>query len=104
MYKYKIKIKKIIIINNIYTIESYDNKIFISKIKNGSVNFNIYNNLSNEIFLNNIEENDIIKIYGYPKYNSKEKNIINNILIKKIIINKYNFISSESSDDEYIFS
>ena len=56
-----------------------------------------------DISLYHIQENDIIKIYGYPNYNSKEKNIINNILIKKIKINnKYEFILSDSSNDDYI--
>ena len=102
MNKYTIKIKKINIQDNLLKIISIDNIIFTSKIIKGCITFKIYNNMNDEISLQNIEENDIIKIYGYPNYISKEKNIINNILIKKIKINnKYDFIITESSDQEY---
>ncbi len=125
--KYKIKIDKILILDNVLNLLSSNGQIFKSEILKGSIGFKIFNESEQEVNLSNLEEGDIIKVYGtygtygkYEKYrtlnNNQEAgeiNIINdsnnlngkkisqknNIIIKKIIIkNKYVF-NSESSDD-----
>lgn len=128
--KYKIRIGKISIEPDEFIIESTDKQIFRSKIIRGSVNFRIYNEDLKEVSLSNIEEDDIITIYGSTK---KLENLLNNkrslfnelssdanklisliggtdklnknkIIIKKIIIkNKYDFnmdSSEEITDSE----
>ena len=100
MNKFKIKIKKIEILNNIINIISYENIIFYSKINKGSINFKIYNNKYNEIGLDNLNENDIIVIYGTINDNEN-----NNILIEKIKTNnKYMFISESSNEDIFDYN
>jgi hypothetical protein len=95
MIKTKIRIKKINIENNIFSIESSDNKLYISDIIKGSVNFKIYNEDQSEVNLSNLEEDAIIKVYG-KNHIINEKN---NIIIKKIIVqNKYIFDSDSSED------
>jgi hypothetical protein len=99
MIKNKIKIDKIDIIENLFIIKSNNNKTFYSKIIKGSVNFKLYNELNQEMNLNNIDSGDIIKIFG------KKDKENNNIIINKIIVkNKYFFNSdsdSESINDLY---
>ena len=95
MIKTKIRIKKINIENNIFSIESIDNNLYISDIIKGSVNFKIYNDDMMEVNLSNLEEDSFVKVYGKnTKINEK-----NNIIIKKIIVqNKYIFDSDSSED------
>jgi len=95
MIKTKIRIKKINIEDNIFSIESIDNKLYISDIIKGSVNFKIYNEDMIEVNLSNLEEDSCVKVYGKnTKINEK-----NNIIIKKIIVqNKYIFDSDSSED------
>jgi hypothetical protein len=101
MNKYKIKINKIDICNNIFKIISDDGIIFISPIKKGSVSFQIFNELNYEIHLGNLQENNLITIYSEPNINNYlvnklEKNII---IIKKIKMKNNYIFNSESSEE-----
>jgi len=72
---------------------STDDQLFVSKIKKGSVCFQIFDEDNHEKHLGCLEDNMLIKIVGF--LNNEE----NNIIIKKIFIkNKYVF-NSDSSDD-----
>jgi hypothetical protein len=90
--KTKIKINKIDITTNLFTITSHKNEIYTAPIIRGSVDFKIYNMNGEEVHLGNLEENDIITIY------SNNTNI--NSIIKIKIKNKYVF-NSDSSDESY---
>ena len=90
--KTKIKINKIDITQNLFTITSHKNEIYTAPIIRGSVDFKIYNMNGDEVHLGNLEENDIITIY------SNNTNI--NSIIKIKIKNKYVF-NSDSSDESY---
>jgi hypothetical protein len=73
MNKYKIRIGKILLNeSNEFIIESTEGQKFTSKITRGSVNFRIYNENMKEINLSNIEEDDIITIYGIIKKEQSE--------------------------------
>jgi hypothetical protein len=97
MNKYKIKIDKINIMNDIFSIISTTNINYVSEIRKGSVLCKIYNDDMKEISLNNLEEGDNITIYGNI---NKENNLI---IIKKIKIkNKYKFINESSEDIDNI--
>ena len=116
MEKFKIKIDKILILNNELNLLSSNGINFKSKINKGSINFKIFNESNQEVNLGNLEEGTLIKIYGIYENNETNINIKieqanenniknnkikqkNNIIIKKIIIkNKYIF-NSESSED-----
>ena len=89
--KQKIRIKNIVIENNNFIIESTKETKYESPIIYGSVSFKIYNTHNKELYLNELELGDIIKIYL--------KKDINNIVIEKIIAyEKYKFLSdSENS-------
>lgn len=104
--KYKIKINKIDIIPNYFILLSNKNELYYADITKGSVNFRIYNDNNIELYLDAINEEDNITIYGIKEDN----NIINNNLLdynKNTIINikkikikaKYKFI--EDSDNDY---
>ena len=91
--KFKIKISDISLTDKLLTIKSTENQLFVSKIKKGSVCFQIFDEDNCEKHLGCLEDNSLIKIFGF--LNNEE----NNIIIKKIFIkNKYVF-NSESSDD-----
>jgi len=114
--KHKIKIKSINIDKNNFIIESDNNLIFTSRIIKGSVDFKIYNENNQEVYLSNLEVGDLIQVYqlidSKPKKKdvdklldlldnknnnfkkSEQKNSINKIVIK----NKYVF-NSESSEN-----
>jgi hypothetical protein len=114
--KHKIKIKSINIDKNNFIIESDNNLIFTSRIIKGSVDFKIYNENNEEVYLSNLEVGDLIQVYQH--INSKpEKKDVNKLLdlldnknnnfkkpeqknsINKIVIkNKYVF-NSESSEN-----
>jgi len=97
MIKYKIKIDKINITYDIFSIISTTKNNYISEIKKGSVLCKIYNDDMKEISLNNLEEGDNVTIYGNI---NKENNLI---IIKKIKIkNKYKFINESSEDIDNI--
>ena len=88
--------KNIIIIDNIYCDDKYiyiqANDIYKSPIINGSVSFKIYDNNKNEMYLNNLNINDKIKIY-----------YTNNFIIQKIILFcKYEIISDSSDISDTI--
>jgi hypothetical protein len=91
--KNKIKISKINIENDIFSILSHNNEIFNADIIKGSVRFKIYNENKDEIYLNGIEEGDIITVYSTS---DKNKNINNIIKIK--MQNKY-ILNSDSSEE-----
>jgi hypothetical protein len=93
------------IIENIYKI-SYDNDLFLiecekyilnSSIINGSVIINIVDDDNNNIGINGLYINDIIKIY----YKEKINNTI--IPIKIIKLNNYSFNEMSSSSDGEIY-
>jgi tRNA(Ile2) C34 agmatinyltransferase TiaS len=90
MERYKIKINKINIENDKISI----NSTYVSTIYKGSVDFRIFNESNKEMSLGDINEGDLITIYG------TKNNENNNIYIKKIKIkDKYILLSdSESSD------
>ena len=90
MKKDKIKINKINIENDIFSIVSNKNVIYTAPIIRGSVMFKIYNENNNEVDLSSIDENDIITMYS---------NNINSI-IKIRIKNKYTF-NSDSSEESF---
>ena len=90
--KTKIKINKIDITQNLFTITSHKNETYVSPIIRGSVEFKIYNENGKEVHLGNLDENDIITVY----FNNSNINSIIKIKIK----NKYVF-NSESSDESY---
>ena len=90
--KYKIKINNILLTSNSFTIKSTDNIIFKSPIIKGSIGFKIYNENNNEVNLSNINNNDLIIIYG----NDNEEDVIN---IHKIVIKNNYVLNSDSSDD-----
>jgi hypothetical protein len=114
--KHKIKIKSLNIDKNNFIIESDNNLIFTSRIIKGSVDFKIYNENNQEVYLSNLEVGDLIQVYQLTdskpekkdvnklldlldnKNNnfkkSEQKNSINKIVIK----NKYVF-NSESSEN-----
>jgi hypothetical protein len=114
--KHKIKIKSLNIDKNNFIIESDNNLIFTSRIIKGSVDFKIYNENNEEVYLSNLEVGDLIQVYQLTdskpekkdvnklldllnnKNNnfkkSEQKNSINKIVIK----NKYVF-NSESSEN-----
>lgn len=97
MNKYKIKIDKINITNDIFSIISTTNINYISEIRKGSIMCKIYNEDTQEVSLNNLEEGDNVTIYGNI---NKENNLI---IIKKIKIkNKYKFINESSEDIDNI--
>jgi hypothetical protein len=92
--KTKIKINKIDITQNLFTITSHKNDIYTAPIIRGSVDFKIYNENGKEVHLGNLEENDMITVY----FNNSNINSIIKIKIK----NKYVF-NSDSSDESYDF-
>ena len=95
--KYKIKIDKIDIENNLFTITSSKNDIFNSTINKGSIDFRIYNESKKEVNLTNLEEGDNITIYGIP--DTIKNNII---IIKRIKIkNRYEFINESSDENDF---
>ena len=95
MIKYKIRINKIGFNDDSLNIISSNGLNFTGQIKKGSVNFKIYNEDKQEVNLSNLDEGNLVKIYG--------NKIKNNIIIKKIIIkNNYSF-NSDSSDEIYDF-
>lgn len=116
--RYKIRIGNILLKDDEepdkLIIESTDGLTFESKVIMGSVNFRIYNEDNKEKNLSNIQEGEIVTIYGLEKnkelFLKKEVNLgddkldktlikKNNIIIKKIIIkNKYDF-NMESSEE-----
>jgi hypothetical protein len=91
--KFKIKIDKINLMNNTFTIISNKNQIFNSNIVRGSVEFKIYTESGKEVNLSNISIGDIVTIYGYQE---EKNNIIN---IKKIKIKDMYYIMSDSESD-----
>jgi tRNA(Ile2) C34 agmatinyltransferase TiaS len=93
MSKYKIRIDKINIENNIFSIKSHNNTVFNSNITRGSVEFKIYTESGKEVNLSNINEGDLVTVYG----NLEEKNNIINI--KKIKIKDMYILMSDSSED-----
>ena len=118
--KHKIKIKSLNIVKNNFIIESDNNLIFTSRIIKGSVDFKIYNENNEEVYLSNLEVGDLIQVYQLTdskpekkdvnklldllnnKNNnfkkSEQKNSINKILIK----NKYVFNSEISENYDNI--
>lgn len=98
MEKYKIKINKLEILDDLLVILSTDNIKFVSPIIKGSVNFNIYNQFNDQLSLNNLEENNLVIIYGIPS-KKNQTTIKNSIVINKIIIkNNYTFYSDTSEE------
>ena len=61
--KTKIKINKIDITPNLFTITSHKNDVYTAPIIRGSVDFKIYNENGKEVHLGNLEENDMITVY-----------------------------------------
>ncbi len=94
----KIKINSINITKESFIITDTDGRTFTSKIKKGSVNFQVYNQDNQEVNISNIEEGDVIKIQTINKKSLDKTQQKNNIIKKIIIKNKYVF-NSESSDD-----
>ncbi len=94
----KIKINSINITQESFIITGTDGRIFTSKIKKGSVNFQVYNQDNQEVNISNIEEGDVIKIQTINEKSLDKTQQKNNIIKKIIIKNKYVF-NSESSDD-----
>ena len=87
MKKYKIKIKEIELNSKYLTITSTENKTFQTKIINGSINCRIINEERNEMFLSEINNDDLVTIYT------------KDAMIDKIVIkNKYIFISESSEE------
>lgn len=116
--KFKVKINKINISNNQLLIVSNDNIEFMSPIKKGSVECKIYNELLQEVNIGNLQENNLITIYGFQNnkkklsdnqklynyltnnYNENNENNEKNIIIIKKIMVKNNYVfNSESSSD-----
>ncbi len=108
--KFKVKIDKIIISNNELNLLSSNGITFKSQILKGSIGFKIFNEANQEVNFGNLEEGEIIKIYGTNEIikdsenlnsNSDEKKVSqkNNIIIKKIIIKNRYVFNSDSSDD-----
>jgi len=94
----KIKINSINITKESFIITDTEGRKFTSKIKKGSVNFQVYNQDNQEVNISNIVEGDVIKIES-TRDKSLDKTQQKNNIIKKIIIkNKYVF-NSESSDE-----
>ena len=82
------KIRDIIIQDNMFYIVC-DEK-YMAPIVNGSVSFKIYDTNRQQLYLDNININDNIKLY------------YKNNIIKKIIINlKYDIISDSSDMDDF---
>ncbi len=115
--KHKIKIKSINIDKNNFIIESENNLIFTSKIIKGSVDFKIYNENNEEVYLSNLEVGDLIQVHqltnSKPEKKDVDKLLIlldnknnnfkkpeqkNSIINKIVIKNKYVF-NSESSEN-----
>ena len=114
--KHKIKIKSINIDKNNFIIESENNLTFISKIIKGSVDFKIYNENNEEVYLSNLEVGDLIQVYQLTDSKPEKKDIDkllnlldknnnfkkpeqkNSIINKIVIKNKYVF-NSESSEN-----
>jgi hypothetical protein len=114
--KHKIKIKKIIIDKNNFIIESENNLTFMSKIIKGSIDFKIYNENNEEVYLSNLEVGDLIQVYQLTDSKPEKKDIDkllnlldknnnfkkpeqkNSIINKIVIKNKYVF-NSESSEN-----
>ncbi len=108
--KFKVKIDKITITNNELSLLSSNGVTFKSHILKGSIGFQIFNESNQEVNFGNLEEGEIIKIYGNRENikdaenlnsNSDEKKVSqkNNIIIKKIIIKNRYVFNSDSSDD-----
>lgn len=114
--KHKIKIKSINIDKNNFIIESENNLTFTSKIIKGSVDFKIYNENNEEVYLSNLEVGDLIQVYQLSDSKPEKKDIDkllnlldknnnfkkpeqkNSIINKIVIKNKYVF-NSESSEN-----
>ena len=90
--KYKIKIDKINLTDNSFNLYSSDNILFFSEIIKGSVKFKIFNEMDYEMSLFNLEEGELVTIYGNIM-------IENKIIIKKIIIKNKYILDSDSSED-----
>ena len=73
--KHKIKIKKIIIDKNNFIIESENNLTFMSKIIKGSIDFKIYNENNEEVYLSNLEVGDLIQVYQLTDSKPEKKDI-----------------------------
>ena len=114
--KHKIKIKLTNIDKNNFFIESENNQTFTSKIIKGSVDFKIYNENNEEVYLSNLEVGDLIQVYQLTDSKPEKKDIDkllnlldknnnfkkpeqkNSIINKIVIKNKYVF-NSESSEN-----
>ncbi len=94
----KIKINSINITQESFVITDTDGRTYTSKIKKGSVTFQVYNQDNQEVNISNIEEGDVIKIQTTNEKSLDKTQQKNNIIKKIIIKNKYVF-NSESSDD-----
>jgi hypothetical protein len=88
---FTITIKDIKILNNQLIITSTDNTNYISIINKGNIDIKIYNSNYDEIYINQLVKNNIIKIYC-------KKNIIKKI----IILNNYVFSNETSSEINFI--
>lgn len=85
-----IKINNIILNENYLTIIGEFNEKYQIDIIKGSIKCKIFNHNNEELYLNKLEEENIIKIYS-----------IKNKIKKIIILNNY-ILSSESSDENII--
>ena len=93
--KYKIKINNIFLSQDYLIIKTIDDILFTSPIIKGSIKFKIYNENGNEVNLSNINNNDLVIIYGQDTQEAT-------ININKIIIKNNYILNSDSSDDFYI--
>ena len=73
--KHKIKIKSLNIDKNNFIIESDNNLIFTSRIIKGSVDFKIYNENNQEVYLSNLEVGDLIQVYQLTDSKPEKKDV-----------------------------
>jgi hypothetical protein len=85
-----IKIKKINIIDNYFILLDENNKEYKIEIIKGSINCKIINFNKEQIYINQLSEENIIKIYSIKK------------IIKKIQILNNNILLSESSSEDFL--